>query len=1402
MADNFPHKHIIGYVHITPDLTTDNKISTTDHSSYTLSSLFGVFAKNGRQAIDVCAETGTTYINGVDPVAAYAYSYNAIPQLENLINGKLNNYIKDHDVFHYGGVLIPSNTKGQIGTFSYLVSDSMIIIGTSVKVQNDGWFGNYKVHAGDLLIAYDDAATTSSTNYWDILETHLGPLNSKGTYTNANSPKFLTNIYLNDNGDLSYSYSYFTQVNSYVNGGEKTDIDDYDFTVISNVNFDPSGKFTYQLHNLTNSKLHHSSADDKYRAEKQVITNLNLSSGGHLTYASKVLGNEGVHGTDKNLLGKSGEFKVINNIWQDGDGNISYTYSTITYNGEHHKSTGIKDTDVTFGGNDNEIRVITNTYVDSHGSLSYTYVDLKYNEQHHTQGASSKQSEITFGKDENDENYVYVLTGVNLSTDGTLTYSYRPISWEEDHHDNTGKQQDSITFEKNDESVKVITNVNLGSKGELSYTYLTLSFNDEHHGTTTNNARGFIDEVYLSSEGTLSYHKTEFSINAATSATSIENIRNTSSGELDVLTGISIDSDTGKISYQYKTINYNTSEDHHTTTINNGNGFVSDVYLDEGGNLTYSKQKFEISNKDGGDTDLSTSSLNVITGVSINEDTGKIAYEYNTINTTHSSNGVSSTSNSPKFINNVRLNDSGVLSYTWSEFKTEKSSKTETGQTLTYVHIDGTGKLTYVANVLSADSSSYGTYNLDGNSYINVVTGITQRGDGKLSYSTTTLKHHHGTTTNGANGFVSDVYLSDNGQLTYAKTAFSAPAPTAAGKTYNITNTSKGYAYVINALSINADTGAITYTYNVIAYDLTEAHHSSTGTKSLNGENFLTNVKISETGEISYTYYPFSSTKSTNTASLENSGSLDVISSVNLSKGNLSYTVTSVSNINKHHTNKTGVAQTTVTLGDQNNEVVNVVSGLKISNTGELSYTYTPVKISYNHHRIGTATELDLETFGGDENHDNEIKPITGISVTADGAISYTYAPTKWNEKHHTTTTNSSNGFVSDVYLDAYGNLSYAKTAFSAPAPTASGNTYNITNTSSGFVYVINAININADTGAITYTYNAISYNLTQSHHTTNTGVKDSEKNLTTEQSVKVISGVNLSTTGELSYSYYEIPQIKQTDNQVQKSLFMGDNNTTYMLSIDNGKIVIVQPIKSTSVSQGVTTSDTYSDGGSWLGASYDFSNYGLTVGTQQLIIQMGGTITTESIKDINGSSSNYSVSTNGDTFTITLSGTNKQTITTTPAKLTGNFTNIGNIVFKDSISAKDYNVRIEIDANNILSKTLSLPAKTKQQTVSVKANIYRCIGNPTSSNVSASAVSSKPTSVTFSSGGDIKYIFPEVFGTPTFKQLNAPDTNWELKSTVQYSTSSFSGTTNKVNYKVYGVKNATTSGGTWQISW
>ena len=1054
MANEFPHKHIIGYVHIAPDLATDTLVSNTDHSTYTVNSLFGVFAKNGRQAIDVCSETGTTFINGVDPVAAYAYAYTAIPTLENIINEKLSNYVKEHDVFHYGGILTPSPTKGGIGTFSYLTANSMVIVGTTVKVQNDGWFGNYHVHAGDLLIAYSDDATTSSTALWDIVETHLGPLNSKGTYTQTNKPNFLTNIYLNDNGDLSYSYSYFTQVHSYVNNREKTDIDKNDIVVVSNVNFDASGKFSYELHNLTNTRTHHSiegtDAKNTTGSPKQVLTHLTFSSTGHLSYIHKELGLDGEHIDNKNLE-QNGEFNVINNVWQDGDGNLSYTYSTIVFKGEHHKSTGKQDADTTFGGFDTEIRVLTNTYIDSHGSLSYTYADLKYNEQHHTQGAAHKQSEITFGKDENDEKYVYVLTGVNLSTDGTLTYSYRPLSWEEDHHDNTGKQQDSITFEKNDESVKVITNVNLGSKGELSYTYLTLSFNDEHHGTTPNNANGFIDEVYLSSEGTLSYHKTAFEVNTPKSASKTHNIRNTSSGELDVLSGISIDSDTGKISYQYKTISYNLTEDHHTTTINSGNGFVSDVYLDAGGNLTYSKQKFEISGKDDGDTDLSTSSLDVLTGISIHEDTGKISYAFETISTSHSSNGSFGTANSPYFLNNVHLNDNGVLTYSWSEFKTEKSAKTETGQIITYVHIDGTGKLTYVANVLSADSSSYGSYNLDGNSYIKVVTGITQRGDGKLSYSTTTLKHHHGTTTNSANGFVSDVYLSDNGQLSYAKTAFEVNTPTAAAKTYNIRTHSSGTINVLAGISINQDSGQISYQYNTISYDLTHTTNTPTDngdfeldttTAASNGLQVVTGVNLSSTGVLTYNttdiYHGNSGVTAgtfgldaNKTYTLDNASFYAPEFTVN-AQGHItaaSERKVTITHPTTYTARDTKITDTNLTLGADGTSVTIISPNIKSNTYGHVteasrkSYTIT-------HGNSGVTAGLYGET-ANDSPAFSGTFSVPSFNVNAQGHITSakTYTITMPSQSHHGGTINAeTDKVVSSVSLSDDGKLSGSKT--------------------------------------------------------------------------------------------------------------------------------------------------------------------------------------------------------------------------------------------------------------------------------------------------------------------------------------------------------------------------------------
>ena len=133
-------------------------------------------------------------------------------------------------------------------------------------------------------------------------------------------------------------------------------------------------------------------------------------------------------------------------------------------------------------------------------------------------------------------------------------------------------------------------------------------------------------------------------------------------------------------------------------------------------------------------------------------------------------------------------------------------------------------------------------------------------------------------------------------------------------------------------------------------------------------------------------------------------------------------------------------------------------------------------------------------------------------------------------------------------------------------------------------------------------------------------------------------------------------------------------------------------------------------------------------------------------------------------------------------------------------IAEKTFNVIIDLGDGLEISKTVIMPAQSKQITSTPKANIYYRTNS--TSTPSVKAVTSKPSSISFNTSGKLQYMFPETLGTPIFKQVSSVDGNWKYKETKKLSASSFTGTSNKINYKVYEVINATTGGGTWDISW
>jgi hypothetical protein len=293
------------------------------------------------------------------------------------------------------------------------------------------------------------------------------------------------------------------------------------------------------------------------------------------------------------------------------------------------------------------------------------------------------------------------------------------------------------------------------------------------------------------------------------------------------------------------------------------------------------------------------------------------------------------------------------------------------------------------------------------------------------------------------------------------------------------------------------------------------------------------------------------------------------------------------------------------------------------------------------------------------------------------------------------------------------------------------------------------------------------------------------------------------------------------TVSNVTTSLFTGDNGVTYMLTNSNGSITITQPIKRIYTTANITPSSpnttiTYSD--SYVSSSYSIpSPFGYTnVGVETITIEFNGNVptgtTVESIPItyntnktgtlIYGTNNHFTYSANSEKLVITLNGGKvRNVLKSIPGGGTFGFNNVS---ASTTVYTYNFSVTVNIGGNKInLSTTLA--AASASRTITPKCNYYisYTINNTTdltSTAVSYSA-SNRPSKLEIKNGGeDLKFIFPSVWGTPKFYQMNAQILDWTYTGSQKISTKVYSGTTNKVDYKVYYF--GKTKAGSWDITW
>lgn len=286
-------------------------------------------------------------------------------------------------------------------------------------------------------------------------------------------------------------------------------------------------------------------------------------------------------------------------------------------------------------------------------------------------------------------------------------------------------------------------------------------------------------------------------------------------------------------------------------------------------------------------------------------------------------------------------------------------------------------------------------------------------------------------------------------------------------------------------------------------------------------------------------------------------------------------------------------------------------------------------------------------------------------------------------------------------------------------------------------------------------------------------------------------------------------------------------NGTQYSIIVnDDGALSVSKYIKSTisslNVTQtGLTKSISYTINGTAGTASDNVSNKKLYIGdTYSFTTSLSGTGTfTTTVSVSNSTLNNFKIKLSyyGASEITEYAGNDKsKTLTATHIDSTVSYSisKTGTAAWGTNPSISGNNTSYTIvsayakaelyeGANNVDSEFKNLSVSLLTVTTQVHgiyktgvSNVYTENADNSISLVSPSEVTSKPTSVTIPAGTPI-FVFPEVWGTPTFKQLGATDTGWTLSATKTHKTTG-KGT---CSCKIY-THGKINSEGTWSVSW
>jgi len=982
---------------------------------------------------------------------------------------------------------------------------SSIGIGTSQSNRKNAFEvvdnGNaYLINVGGFNGANRDSATTlQDIVNRAISSTNTGTVNNSGTHV-------INNVHINSYGDLSYTYHDLSGFESsdFLTGYTQTG--DGKVSVSTQV-FTNQGhqKTTNQTYVITytyidhSGKLHYDYRDISGSDSGNFVTGYTQTADGKISISKGTFATEGhVKTTEQNY--------VVTYTYIDANGKIHYDYRDISGSDSDNFLTGFSQTKdgkvsvskgkftnsftnegkhnlVTYSSS-NPHKFVSYTYIDTTGKVHQTYDTIYVDPENDFKYHDLSITQVTY---QGDANFVYALTGVSTTngnaTSHTIAYQISGLPTKK-YVDDQFRANDALRY------CGTVT-PSQAQNGTVTFTHNTV-----HPGHETpdysagavykvNGTGYFYGERVSAGDMVISYSDSA----AATSSDGWNVINqnidlrqltptqvyNGGSKSSNVITNVNLTSD-GTLSYTYYPLDI-TNKTH-----------------------TFSSAT-EVTNTNSQDLlrNVKNKGLRVITGVSLTQNglTTELDTSY-TYLYSYQGHHSGSLSKPEGFIYSVSLSSDGELSASGRDFGTQPNEKNG-NYVITNAYITTTGVLYYDYRNLETTSASGvagSTTTITNSTKVNVLTGLTQTKDGKVSYAYTLLNTSHstnsgsatnnGTLTTSYTNVITGVSISSDGVLSYSYTPL------------NVTESGHSTSSV-GLDSVNhsgATTGVVTSVYvgtnNVLSYVTRDISGSGSG-------NFAISYTQDTEGHVSMGFGSFSTSKA---ASATTHTAYVVGVSIG-SDGTLSYNYANV-----NHTNTGTSAENTV-------QTKRVITNVALSTAGALTYSYYDLSVdtasSQNKNGLSAKTintNNDQVDILRTNSANTGVKVLTGVVLTQTGTqtkLSYEYTDIYANLSHHSGSINQSSGFVYSITMGTDGTLSASGRNF-ANTGTKSDNTV----VNSFAIDFIKNVNLSS-TGELSYTYGTVTF-----------GISNEVKTVKNTSNAIYLAGITSTPNDNtISYQYY-----------------------------------------------------------------------------------------------------------------------------------------------------------------------------------------------------------------------------------------------------------------------------------------